>query len=86
MQVNERNGSLVGAVRVGLGDEIMLISDQGKLIRTGADEVSVQGRNTQGVTLIKLADDEHLVGVERIEELDAEENGESDGEEAPSAD
>ena len=74
MQISERNGEVVGAVQVFSGDELMLISDQGTLVRTGADEVSVQGRNTQGVRLIALRDDEHLVGVERIEEsmLDAE--------------
>jgi DNA gyrase subunit A len=68
MQISERNGEVVGAVQVFSGDELMLISDQGTLVRTGADEVSVQGRNTQGVRLIALRDDEHLVGVERIEE------------------
>jgi DNA gyrase subunit A len=51
----------------------MLISDQGMLVRTRVDEVSVLGRNTQGVTLIKLKTDELLVGVERVEEPDVEE-------------
>ncbi len=50
------------------GDEIMLISDKGTLVRTRVDEVSVQGRNTQGVRLIKLKEGEALVGVERVEE------------------
>jgi DNA gyrase subunit A len=68
MQISERNGEVVGAVQVFSGDELMLISDQGTLVRTGADEISVQGRNTQGVRLIALRDDEHLVGVERIQE------------------
>ena len=81
MQISDRNGALVGAVKVVDGDEIMLISDQGKLIRTRANEVSVQGRNTQGVRLIRLADDEHLVGVERVEELVGDEVG-GDGEDA----
>ena len=44
----------------------MLISNRGTLVRTAADEVSVQGRNTQGVRLINLRGDEKLVGVERI--------------------
>jgi len=73
MQISDRNGPLVGAVKVVDGDEIMLISDQGKLIRTRANEVSVQGRNTQGVRLIRLSDDEQLVGVERVEELETDE-------------
>jgi DNA gyrase subunit A len=68
MQVSERNGPLVGAVQVFAGDELMLISDMGTLVRTGIDEVSVQGRNTQGVRLINLRGDEALVGVARIEE------------------
>jgi DNA gyrase subunit A len=73
MQTSERNGALVGAVQVFDADEMMLISDQGTLVRTRVDEVSVLGRNTQGVTLIKLKTDELLVGVERVEEPDVEE-------------
>mgnify|MGYP006382536925 FL=1 len=68
MVSNERNGKLVGAVQVLDGEEIMLISDQGTLVRTRVDEVSSLSRNTQGVTLIKLASDETLVGLERVQE------------------
>jgi DNA gyrase subunit A len=68
MVTKERNGRLVGAVQVQDGEEIMLISDQGTLVRTRVDEVSSSGRNTQGVTLIKLASDETLVGLERVQE------------------
>jgi DNA gyrase subunit A len=68
MVSNERNGKLVGAIQVLDGEEIMLISDQGTLVRTRVDEVSSLGRNTQGVTLIKLATDETLVGLERVQE------------------
>ncbi|TWH64974.1 DNA gyrase subunit A [Azomonas agilis] len=68
MVTNERNGALVSAIQVLDGEEIMLISDQGTLVRTRVDEVSLLGRNTQGVTLIKLAEDEHLVGLERVQE------------------
>jgi len=68
IQASERNGAIVGAVQVREGDEIMLISDKGTLVRTRTDEVSSQGRNTQGVRLIKLKEGESLVGVERIEE------------------
>ena len=82
MQASERNGRLVGAVQVFDGDELMLISDQGTLVRTAADEVSVQSRNTQGVRLISLHNGEKLVGVERIvdvqddtDDLPAEDDG-----------
>ena len=69
IQTNERNGVVIGAVRVEDGDEIMLISDGGILVRTAADDVSIMGRNTQGVRLIRLNEDEKLVEVERIENL-----------------
>ncbi|WP_394169490.1 DNA gyrase subunit A [Saccharospirillum alexandrii] len=68
MVTSERNGALVGAKQVFDGDEVMLISDQGTLVRTSVEGISVLSRNTQGVTLIRLADDEHLVSIERIEE------------------
>lgn len=79
MVTNERNGALVGAVQVVDGDEIMLISDQGTLVRTRVSEVSKLSRNTQGVTLIKLATDEKLVGLERV--LEPEDDGLADGQE-----
>ncbi len=68
MQTTTRNGQLVGAIQVLDGEEIMLITDQGTLVRTRVDEVSVLSRNTQGVRLIRLRQDEHIRGVERIEE------------------
>jgi DNA gyrase subunit A len=68
MQTSDRNGALVGAVQVFAGDELMLISDQGTLVRTRGDEVSILSRNTQGVRVIKLKQNEKLVGVERIDE------------------
>lgn len=73
IQTSERNGSVVGAVQVFDGDELMLISDQGTLVRTRVDEISIVGRNTQGVRLINLSDDEHLVGIERLEEIEGAE-------------
>ncbi|MDA0688639.1 MAG: DNA gyrase subunit A [Proteobacteria bacterium] len=73
MQTSERNGAVVGAVQVSDNEEIMLISDKGTLVRTRVAEVSVQGRNTQGVRLIKLKDGEALVGLERVEEPSEEE-------------
>lgn len=77
MQCSERNGSLVSAIPVNDGEEIMLITDRGVLVRTRVDEVSILGRNTQGVRLIRVSDDEHLVGVERIEDLDIAQSPES---------
>lgn len=68
MQTTERNGQLVGAVQIFDGEEIMLISDQGTMVRTRVDEVSVLSRNTQGVRLIKLKEGERMCGLERIEE------------------
>jgi DNA gyrase subunit A len=59
----------VSAVQVFAGDEVMLITNRGTLVRTRADEISLVGRNTQGVRLIQLTEDEKLVGVERVEEL-----------------
>jgi len=68
IQTSDRNGAVVGAVQVFEGDEVMLISDKGTLVRTRCDEISSQGRATQGVRLIKLKEGESLVGVERVEE------------------
>ncbi|REG84208.1 DNA gyrase subunit A [Marinomonas pollencensis] len=70
IQVSERNGPVVGATQVDETDEIILITDQGTLVRTRVTEVSCQGRNTQGVTLIRLTNEEHLVGVVRVVEDD----------------
>ncbi|MFT5542356.1 MAG: DNA gyrase subunit A [Glaciecola sp.] len=72
IKVSERNGRVVGAVQVDESKEIMLISDQGTLVRTRASEVSTVGRNTQGVRLIRTAEDEHVVGLQRIDEIEDE--------------
>lgn len=69
IQTSERNGDAIGAAQVFEGDELMLISDQGTLVRTRVEEISLVGRNTQGVRLISLSADEHLVGIERVEEI-----------------
>jgi DNA gyrase subunit A len=69
IKVSARNGKVVGAVQVDENDEIMLISNRGTLVRTRVSEVSVVGRNTQGVTLIRTADDEKIVALQRIEEI-----------------
>lgn len=66
--VNERNGKVVAAVQVFDNDDFLLMSDKGTLVRTRVNEVSLLGRNTQGVRLIQLAEDESLVGVEAIAE------------------
>ena len=66
VQTSERNGNVVGAELVDDEDEIMLITDGGTLVRTRVDEVSVMSRNTQGVRLIRLDDDERLNSIERI--------------------
>ena len=68
MQASDRNGPIVGAAQVADGDEIMLISDKGTLVRTRVDEIAVQGRNTQGVRLIRLKDGEKLVGLEAVQD------------------
>ncbi len=67
LQTSVRNGQLVGAVQLSDHHEVLLISDGGTLVRTRAAEISQVGRNTQGVTLIKLAKDEILQAVERLD-------------------
>ena len=74
IKVSERNGAVVGAVQVGGNDEIMLISDKGTLVRTPANGVSIIGRNTQGVTIIRTASDEKVVGLQRIDEIQGDED------------
>ena len=81
LQISERNGQMVGALLVKPDDEIMLISSSGTLVRTPVGEISIQGRNTQGVRLIRLDEGDRLVGLERIlPEAEAEENGEAPAE------
>ncbi|WP_319017468.1 DNA gyrase C-terminal beta-propeller domain-containing protein, partial [Pseudomonas sp. K5] len=67
IQTTERNGKLVSAVLMGSRDEVLLISDGGTLVRTRGSEISRVGRNTQGVTLIRLSKDEKLQAVERMD-------------------
>lgn len=68
IKVSERNGRVVGAVQVDQCDQIMMITDAGTLVRTRVSEVSVVGRNTHGVTLIRTAGDENVVGLQRVVE------------------
>jgi DNA gyrase subunit A len=73
IQTTERNGNTVGALRVGDDDEIMLISSSGTLVRTGVSDISVMGRNTQGVRLIRVESGQRLVGLARIESIEDDE-------------
>ena len=72
-----RNGGVVGALLVEEGDDVMLISDGGILVRTGVEKISVVGRNTQGVRVIRLDSDRRLVSLDRVVEV----NGDGGGEE-----
>ena len=92
IQTSERNGQIIGACIVEEDDEVMLISCNGVLVRTSVNEVSILGRNTQGVRLIRLDDKDTLVGMTRIveehaviggEELEGDEATESVTEDAP---
>ncbi len=73
IKTSERNGELVGAVAIDESKELMLISDGGTLVRTRASEVAQTGRNAQGVRLIRLGENETLVGVEAIEAVEEDE-------------
>ncbi len=79
IKTSERNGAQIGAVLVDESDEVMLISDGGTLVRTPVGDVSVMGRDTQGVTMIRLSKKETLIGIERVESLEGDET-ESDSE------
>jgi len=89
IKTSERNGAQIGAVLVDESDEVMLITDGGTLVRTPVRDVSVMGRDTQGVTMIRLSKKEALIGIERVESLGVEEdgtdsdaNGEDEGDQA----
>src|SRR5690606_24693190 len=68
IRTSERNGRVVGALQVSMDDEIMLITSNGTLVRTPVAEISLLGRNTQGVRLIRLDEGDRLVGVERVQD------------------
>jgi DNA gyrase subunit A len=72
IQVNERNGKVIGAIQVNHEDEVMLISNKGTLVRMPVSEISLIGRNTQGVRLINLTNEELLVSLERVATLQEE--------------
>jgi len=77
IKTSDRNGQVVGAIQVTDDDEMMLISNKGTLVRARAAYVSIIGRNTQGVTLINIAEDEELVSVAKIAESDEESESEN---------
>jgi len=79
IQTSERNGPLISAIQILDDDDIMLISDGGTLVRTSVEGISSMGRNTQGVTLIRLRNDEQLVGLARIEEEEGDVEQEEGG-------
>ena len=87
IKTSERNGKVVGAVQVQENDEVMLITNNGTLIRTAVDGISTLGRNTQGVKLIRTSAEEKLVQVVRVvNEDDAEEGGDDSGDSGGAAD
>ena len=79
LQTTDRNGATVAGLQVTPGQEIMLISSTGTLVRTAVDEISIVGRNTQGVRLIRLAEGERLTGIERVDESFDGAEGASEG-------
>ena len=74
IQTSERNGKMIGATQVFDGDEVMLISNSGTLVRIPTEQISVVGRNTQGVKLISLKEGELLNSVERIADQQGEQS------------
>lgn len=73
IKCSDRNGPLVAAIQIDDVDGLMLISDQGTLVRTRASEVAKVGRNTQGVTLMRMAETEKLIGIVRVDKEEAPE-------------
>ena len=73
IRTSKRNGAMIGAMQVSLDDEVMLINSAGTLVRTPVSDISVVGRNTQGVRLIRLDEQDRLVGIDRVEALQDEE-------------
>lgn len=82
IETSERNGSVIAAFPINDLDQLMMVTDQGRLIRVPVGDVRVAGRNTQGVTLFKVGDGEQIVSVERVQEPESDEN---DDEQSPGA-
>ena len=68
----ERNGCVVASFPAHTGQQLMLVTDQAKLIRTTVADIRIAGRNTQGITLFRVAENEHVVSAARIEESEEE--------------
>jgi DNA gyrase subunit A len=73
IDTSERNGCVVASFPVKPGEQLMLVTDQAKIIRTTVGDIRIMGRNTQGVTIFRVADNEHVVGVAKIDESEEEE-------------
>ncbi|MFL6801910.1 MAG: DNA gyrase C-terminal beta-propeller domain-containing protein, partial [Sphingomicrobium sp.] len=73
IDTSERNGGVVASFPVKPGEQLMLVTDQAKVIRTTVGDIRIMGRNTQGVTIFRVAENEHVVSVAKIEESDEEE-------------
>ena len=82
MTLTERNGDLLAAFPVEDSDQVMLVSDNGTLIRCPVDDVRIAGRNTQGVTIFKTEEDASVVSVARLGETSDDDDGDGTGEEA----
>ena len=72
IDTSERNGGVIASFPARQGEALMLVTDQGKMIRTTVGDIRVMGRNTQGVTIFRVADNEHVVSVAKIEESEEE--------------
>jgi DNA gyrase subunit A len=86
LQLSERNGRMVAAMQLRESDDFMLISQNGTLVRTAAAQVSVLGRNTQGVRLMRLEDGDRLCGLARVQHINGEADGADQEGEAPPVD
>jgi DNA gyrase subunit A len=73
IDTSERNGCVVASFPAHQGEALMLVTDQGKMIRTTVGDIRVMGRNTQGVTIFRVGDNEHVVSVAKIDESEEEE-------------
>ncbi len=78
IQTSARNGSVIGAIKTSGDEEVMLISSGGTLVRTPIEDISILGRNTQGVTLIRLGEDEKLVQIEPVAASEEDDEGEAE--------
>ncbi|MBT7544626.1 MAG: DNA gyrase subunit A, partial [Kordiimonadaceae bacterium] len=74
IETSDRNGEVIAAFPIYEKDQLMMVTDNGRLIRVPVHDVRVAGRNTQGVTLFKVGDEEHIVSVDRIQETDDEDD------------